>query len=74
LAAFTAFAAASLTIIGLVFGLVMVISTAQKRVITKLRTSVNQVRRWGGVVLIVVGAWLIILAIFANAFVGILFG
>ncbi|MGH2544313.1 MAG: hypothetical protein ACRDIB_16095 [Ardenticatenaceae bacterium] len=60
---------AATTITLLLFGLVAAIATAQERVVATLRANVTQVKQWGGVVLLFVGAWLIALAIWAEFFV-----
>lgn len=41
---------------------------AQERLVDTLRTNVVQIKKWGGRVLILVGLWLITLAIFAPTF------
>ena len=67
-AAFTAFIVAALTITLLMGGLATVIGTAQTRVVKALKASTYQVRWWGGWILILVGIWLIVLAIGAGFF------
>jgi len=59
---------AAVVITLLMFGLSLVIAFAQERVVDTLRASVVKVKRWGGRILILVGAWLIILAIWADTF------
>ena len=59
---------AALTIVVLFFVLATAIATAQERFVDSLKASVQQVKRWGGYILIAVGAWFIILAIWAEAF------
>ena len=49
--------------------LLILIGTAQNRILQPLRTSPQRIKRGGGIVLILVGSWLIILAIWANMFV-----
>lgn len=68
MAAFTAFAVAALTILFLMFGLAIVIGTAQKRTVSIIRTSPQRVKRLGGTILILVGIWLVILAVWAKSF------
>lgn len=50
------------------FVLSFAIAFAQERLVDTLRTSVVQIKKWGGRILILVGLWLIILAIFAQTF------
>jgi predicted histidine transporter YuiF (NhaC family) len=52
----------------LMFGLSLVIATAQEQLVSTLRASVTQVKRWGGVILILIGLWLIALGIWADTF------
>jgi hypothetical protein len=63
-----AFANAAVVIVLLMFLLVFGIATAQETVIATLRAHVGQVKHWGGWILIIVGAWFIILAVFADFF------
>lgn len=56
------------TIIFVMGLLVILIGTAQNRVLQSLRTSPQRVKRWGGFILILVGSWLIALAIWADTF------
>lgn len=63
-----AFATAGLVIVLLLFGLAAAIALAQKQVITTLQTSVGNVKRWGGWVLIGIGLWTLSLAIWAEQF------
>ena len=63
-----AFANAALVIVLLMFLLVFAIATAQETVIATLRAHVGLVKRWGGWILIIVGAWFILLAVFADFF------
>jgi len=71
LAAFTAFMIAALAITILMFLLSSVIAFAQERVVDTLRSSLTEVKKWGGRILILVGLWLIVLAIFAETFANI---
>lgn len=68
MAAFGAFVVAALTISLLMFGLALAIALAQEQIVDTLRAGVVQVKQWGGRVLIVVGLWLIVLGIWADAF------
>jgi cytochrome c biogenesis protein CcdA len=53
------------------FGLSLAIAFAQERVTEALRASVVTIKRWGGAILVLVGAWLIILAIWADTVAGL---
>jgi hypothetical protein len=70
-AAMAAFINAALVIVLLMFALAFVIASAQEQVITFIRAHIGQVKRWGGWILVIVGAWFILLAIFADFFAGI---
>jgi hypothetical protein len=63
-----AFAVAGVVIILLMLGLAGAIGTAQERLVATLRAGTTQIKRWGGVILILVGIWFIILAIWAETF------
>jgi cytochrome c biogenesis protein CcdA len=67
-AALIAFIVAAFTLTILMFVLSFTIAFAQERLVDTLRTSVVSIKRWGGRILILVGIWLIILAIFAQTF------
>lgn len=49
----------------------MVVARAQEGVVARARASAPAVKRWGGIVLMVVGSWFILLAVFAEAFSGL---
>lgn len=55
----------------LVFALALVIAAAQERVAAAMKEGAPAVKRWGGRVLVLVGAWLVALAVFADFFAGI---
>jgi len=55
-------------IVLLIFGLAITIGLAQNEFVTKLRAEAPQVKRWGGVILIVVGLWTIAIGIWAEFF------
>jgi len=52
----------------LMFGLSLLIATAQEHIVGALRANVTQVKRWGGAILMLIGLWLIALGIWANSF------
>lgn len=49
----------------------MVVARAQEGVVARARASAPAVKRWGGIVLMVVGSWFVLLAVFAEAFSGL---
>lgn len=63
-----AFMAAAVVMVLLMFGLALLIATAQEQLVGVLRANVTQVKRWGGIILILIGSWLITLGIWANVF------
>lgn len=67
-AAFAAFVTAALTIALLMLALAFLVGAAQERVINFLKGGTQQVKQWGGVILMLVGAWLIALALWASFF------
>lgn len=67
-AALVAFADAAVTMVLLMFGLALAIATAQERIVATLQARVAEVKRWGGWILVLVGVWFLVLAIFANVF------
>lgn len=67
-----AFVVAAIVMVLLMFGLSLLIATAQEHIVNVLRANVAQIKRWGGAILIAVGLWLIALAIWANFFLQIL--
>ena len=67
LAAFSAFAIAAATMFLTMFGLAAVIGLAQDSTIGPLRGSGRLVKRWSGAILVLVGAWLIALALWNEA-------
>ncbi len=50
------------------FGAAFTVGWAQEGTAERLRASAPSVKRWGGIVLVVVGVWFILLGIFADAF------
>ncbi|MGH3091634.1 MAG: hypothetical protein ACRDOP_06640 [Gaiellaceae bacterium] len=55
----------------LVFTLALTLASAQERVAERMREGTGAVKRLGGRILVLVGAWLIALAVFADFFSGI---
>lgn len=52
----------------LVFTLALLLATAQDRVARTLEESAPALKRWGGRILVLVGLWLLALAVFADFF------
>jgi len=67
-AAFSAFMVAAVTITILMFSLSLAIAFAQEQLIQTIRAQVVVIKKWSGGVLILVGLWLIVLGIWAQAF------
>jgi hypothetical protein len=63
-----AFVTAAVVMVLLMFSLSLLIATAQEQIVGALRANVTQVKRWGGVILMFIGLWLIALGIWAKAF------
>ena len=57
-----------MAIVALAFGAAFTVGWAQEGVADRLRAGAPSVKRWGGIVLVVVGVWFILLGVFANAF------
>lgn len=51
--------------------LAVLVGAAQEQLVDSLKAGTRQIKRWSGVVLLLVGAWLIALAIWAEFFAGI---
>jgi hypothetical protein len=62
---------ASVVLIGLVFAAAFGVARAQDQTIAHIRASAPRVKRWAGWILAAVGAWLLVLAAFADFFAGI---
>lgn len=50
------------------FVMAFAIATAQEEIVAAARAHVGDVKRWGGLILVGVGLWLIALAVFAGFF------
>lgn len=64
----TAFATAAAVIVVLAFAAAMVVAAAQERVAGGLAAAGPAMKRWGGWVLVLVGAWFVALGVFAGPF------
>ena len=71
LSAFLAFLVAAAALVVLIFALALVLAAAQERTAEMLRAGAPAIKRWGGRILILVGAWFVILGIFADEFAGV---
>lgn len=63
-----AFATAALTLVVLTFSLALLVDRAREATIERLRASAPRIKRWGGVILVLVGAWILLLGLFAEEF------
>lgn len=63
-----AFAAASATIVGLAFGLALLIGRAEVRTVERLEAAAPQIKGWAGALLLVIGTWMVVLGLFADVF------
>ena len=52
----------------LAFGVAILVGTAQQRAVDALKEGTQRIKRWSGAILLLVGAWLIALAIWADFF------
>jgi cytochrome c biogenesis protein CcdA len=50
------------------FALALLLAAAQERTAEALRAGAPAIKRWGGRVLVLVGAWLVALGVFADFF------
>lgn len=66
-----AFLVASIVLVGLVFAAAFGVAGAQDQTIKNIRAHAPRVKRWGGWVLVTVGAWFLSLAVFADFFADI---
>jgi cytochrome c biogenesis protein CcdA len=66
--AFSAFLIAAFTVAIVMVILVTAVGLAQDKVIRSMKGSTHATKRWGGAILILVGAWLIVLAVWASDF------
>lgn len=68
----TAFVAAAVTLIGLVFTAALTVAGAQEKTLRTIKSQTLAIKRWGGWILIGVGIWFVLLAVFADFFAGVL--
>ncbi|MEX2655627.1 MAG: hypothetical protein WD532_11435 [Acidimicrobiia bacterium] len=62
---------ASIVLVGLLFAAAFGVAGAQDQTIKSIRAHAPSVKRWGGWILVGVGAWFLSLAIFADFFADI---
>lgn len=63
-----AFLTNALTMSALMFLLAFAIALAQENLVARLRVRAGRIKKWGGRIMVLVGMWLIILAIWADFF------
>lgn len=63
-----AFATAALTLVVLTFALALLVDRTRVATIERLQASAPRIKRWGGVILALVGAWTLLLGLFAEEF------
>lgn len=64
----SAYSVAATTVVLLSFGAATIVSVAKARTLRALSAGGHSVKRWGGVVLVLLGVWFALTAIFADAF------
>lgn len=67
-AALLAYVVAAAALTALMFTLALTLASAQERVVQGMVSGAPTVKRWGGRILLIVGAWFIVIAVFASAF------
>lgn len=70
-AATSAFLAAAATLVLLVFSAALGVASAQEETVRRIKAQTLHVKIWGGWIMIVVGAWLLVLAVSADSFRGV---
>jgi cytochrome c biogenesis protein CcdA len=63
-----AFVVAGIVLVTMFVVLSFLVGRAQERALQRLRASATEVKRWGGWILIGIGTWFVILAIWADFF------
>lgn len=66
--ALIAFAVAAATIMACVFAAAAGVAAAEQTTLQRIEARAPQVKRWTGVVVVGVGVWFLVLAIFAETF------
>lgn len=73
-AALTAFAVAAVVMTALVFAAAFGVAGAHRAALERVQAQAPTVKRWGGYLLVLVGVWLLALAVFVDFFAGVLPG
>ncbi len=63
-----AFATAAGAVVLLAFASAFGVALSQERFAERLQAAAPTMKRWGGIVLVVVGLWFVLLGVFADAF------
>jgi hypothetical protein len=58
-------------LVALAFAAALTVAVAHERVATRITVAAPVIKRWGGVVLVVVGLWFVALGVFAGTFADI---
>ena len=64
--AVTSFTVTALVLVLLLVAAALSVAISQERLVVQFRSSAPAVKHWGGYVLMLVGAWFVVLGIFAN--------
>lgn len=67
-----AFAAAGAALVALAFAAALTVAWAQEALVARVEAGAPTVKRWTGVALAVLGAWLVALGVFADFFARVL--
>jgi hypothetical protein len=58
-------------LVALLFTAAFTVANAQQATVARVQAQAPAVKKWGGVVLVVVGVWFLVLATFADFFAGL---
>ena len=70
-ATLAAFIVAGLVLVVMFVGLSLVVGSAQEHTLKRIQARSTDVKRWGGWILVGIGTWFLILAIWADFFAGV---
>lgn len=59
---------AAIVLVGLVFAAAFTVSGAEERTLERIKAQAPTVKKWGGWILVAVGSWFLVLAVFADFF------
>jgi thiosulfate reductase cytochrome b subunit len=62
---------AAIVMVGLLFAAAFTVASAEEGTLERIKAQAPAVKRWAGWVLVAVGVWFIILAVFADLFMRI---